>query len=387
VDVKVRTRSTARLAVGAALALAGAVACAAGNLTIGVIAELTGAGATYGRGLVQGAEMALRDINAAGGIGGRPLRLLIVDGATNPAHSAIAMRRLVASDVQLVVGGWGSAQVLANLEVAEQAGVPYLVVGATHPRITSPLNRWTFRVIATDAVQAEHLAQVVLGRLKARRIAVLADASAYGVGSRDIFLDALARAGVEPVAVLGYQATDPDVATPLARIQAAAPDVLALFGTAPAAPRIMREARAMGLGARFVGTGGLANDALLAAAGPAAEGTLITSFFSEEVDAEAAAWAARFRREHADAASPPSPVLAAWQYRAMRDIAAPCLRQAGTQRPALRDCIAAWHGRLFGVRGEVRFDASGQLQQAPLLTEVRGGVFRLVGDDTGERRP
>lgn len=364
---------------GFALLLALAAAAApAGEITIGVVAELTGAGATYGRGIVQGAEMALRDVNAAGGIDGQPLRMMVVDGATNPARSAIVMRRLVAADVHMVVGGWGSAQVLANMEVAEQSGMPYIVVGATHPDITTRLNRWTFRVIPTDAVQAEHLAQVVLGRLKARRVAVLADTNAYGVGSRRVFLEALARAGVEPVVVLGYASGERDFAAALTRIRDARPDVLALFGTVPAAPLAMRQARAMGLTARFVGTGGLANDALLADAGPAAEGTWLTGFFSEEVDAEAATWAARFRREFAGDGAPPSPVLAAWQYRAIRDIAVPCLKRAGIQRVQLRKCIAGWRGTLFGARGELHFDATQQLQQPALLTEVRDGAFRLV---------
>jgi branched-chain amino acid transport system substrate-binding protein len=365
------------LAIGAALAL-GAAAVPAQEVTLGVIAELTGAGATYGRGLVQGAEMAVREVNAAGGIDGRPLRLVVIDGATNPARSAIAMRRLVVADVHMVVGGWGSPQVLANMEVAEQSGMPYIVVGATHPDITSSRNRWTFRVIQTDAVQAEHLAQMVLGTLKARRVAVLADSNAYGAGSRDRFLAALARAGVEPVAVQTYLSTERDFTPVLQRIQAAAPDVLALFGTVPAASLIMNQARAMGIAARFVGTGGLANEALLAAAPQAAEGTLMTSFFSEETDAEAAAWAARFRREFAGDAEPPRPVLAAWQYRTIRDIAVPCLKRAGTQRLALRDCIAGWNGTLFGVAGEVHFDRHHQLVQPPLVTEVRGGAFRLV---------
>lgn len=353
------------------------------DVTIGVVAELTGPGATYGLALRQGAEMAVRDVNAAGGIGGRTLRLVVVDGATNPARSAIAMRRLVVGDVQMVVGGWGSAQVLANLEVAEQAGMPYIVVGATHPDITTRRNRWTFRVIQTDAVQAEVLAQAVLGRLGARRIAVVGDGNAYGVGSRDVFLQALARANVQPVAVHTFVPGDTDFSAPLARIKAATPDVLAVFATVPAASRILNQAREAGITARFVGTGGLANEALLAQAPKAAEGTLMTSVFSEEVDAEARTWAERFRREFAGGPVAPSPVLAAWQYRAIRDIAVPCLQRAGAERVSLRDCIAGWRGRLFGVPGEAWFDATQQLVQPPLFTEVRGGAFRLVAAEPG----
>lgn len=343
--------------------------------TVGVIAELTGPGASYGRALLQGAQMAVRDVNAAGGIRGKPLKLMVVDGATNPARSAIAMRRLIAADVHLVVGGWGSAQVLANLEPAEQAGMSYIVVGATHPDITSRRNRSVFRVIQTDAVQAEMLADTVVRSLNAKRIAVVSEASAYGVGSRERFLAALAKTGVEPVAVQSIDAAEPDFSTALGRIRAAEPDILAVFATVPAAPRLLRQARDSGIRARFVGTGGLANDALIAAAPDAAEGTLIAAIFAEDADDEAAAWARRFRAENGPTSSP---VLAAWEYRAIRSIAAPCLEQCGEDRPALRDCIAAFRGRVFGVAGEVRFDASGQLLQPPLLVEIRGGRFRLV---------
>ena len=71
-------------------------------------------------------------------------------------------------------------------------------------------------------------------------------------------------------------------------------------------------------------------------------------------------------------------MLAAWQYRAIRYIAAPCLARAGSSRARLRDCIASWRGRLFGVRGEVYFDKTGQLIQEPVVVEVRGGAFRLL---------
>lgn len=365
------------VAGAAALATCTLAMAAAPPITIGVLAELTGAGAPYSRDLVQGAEMAVREINDAGGIDGRPLQLMIVDGGTNPARSAIAMRRLVASEVHLVVGGWGSSQVLVNLEVAEQAGLPYIVVGATHPAITAPGNHWTFRVVQTDAVQAEQLARLVIGTLRARRVAVVSEGSAYGAGSRDVFLASLARAGSRPVQVETYQSGDRDFAVPLARIRAQKPDVLAVFGTVPAAAHLMNQARAMGVTARFVGTGGLANEALMSLAPQAAEGTLLMSFFHEDADLEARAWAERYRRQLAGAAEPPEPLLAAWEYRAITAIAAPCLRKVGTNRTALRDCIARWRGRPFGVNGEAHFDATRQLVQPPLVVEIRDAAFRL----------
>ena len=349
------------------------------DITVGVIAEVTGAGATYGQGIVQGAEMAVRDINAAGGIGGRKLRLVVGDGGSNPARSAIAMRRLVAANAHIVVGGWGSPQVRVNMEIAEQSGTPYVVVGATHPKITSSRNQWTLRVIQTDAVMAEQLAHVVVERLRARRIAVLYDSNDYGTGNRDVFVATLRRLGVEPVEVQSFQTTDTEFDAQLRGLQTAQPDVIAVFGTLPAAPAIMRMARARGLQARFVGTGGLANEGLIADAGQAAEGTVLMTYFNEDVDVQAKAWAERYRREFAGGAQPPRPVLAAWEYRAIRGVVAPCLQVAGTDRTLLRNCLRQWRGRLFGLDGEAYFDASGQLIQPPVVVEIRGSAFRLLG--------
>lgn len=372
---------TASLALVCALAAGRTQPAAAADITIGVIAGLTGLGASYGAGIVQGAEMAAREINAAGGINGRLIRLVIVDDATSPARSAVVMRRLVTSGVDLIVGGWGSPQVIANMEIAEQAGVPYIVVGATNPRITNAGNKWTFRVIQTDAAMSEQLAQILVKQLGLSRIAVISDTNDYGTGNRDTFVAALDRLGIKPVETQSYQTADRDFSAQLGLIRAAKPEAIAIFGTIPAAPAIMNQARALGLTARFVGTGGLANELLLSLAPTASHGTVLTTYFSEEIDAEAEAWAERYRKEFSTDAAPARPVLAAWEYRAIRSIVASCLAGSGADRIALRDCIAHWHGRVFGIPAELSFDQTGQLVQPPVVVEVRDGAFHLLQVD------
>lgn len=348
------------------------------DIGIGVIAGITGLGASYGLGITRGAEMAARDINSAGGINGRNIKLTIVDDASNPPRSAIAMRRLTTANVSVIVGGWGSPQVLANMDIVEQVGIPYIVVGATNPRITAPTNKWTFRVIPSDAVMASQLANIATKNLATKRIAVINDNNDYGTGNREIFIAALTREGIKPVEVQSYQSSDTDFSAQLGRLRDAKPDAIAIFGTVPAAPAIMKQARKLGITARFLGTGGLANEALIALAPTASEGTVLTSFFSEEVDPEARGWADRYRQEYAGQSEPPRPVLAAWEYRAIRDIAAPCLKSADSNMVHLRDCIARWRGKLPGVSGEAYFDATGQLVHQPVVVEIRDGDFRLL---------
>jgi branched-chain amino acid transport system substrate-binding protein len=345
---------------------------------IGLLTELTGAGASYGRDLLRGAQMAVSEINAQGGLRGRSVALTVADGGTNPASSAVAMRRLVLSGAEVVVGGWGSAQVLANLEVAEEGGMPYVVVGATHPAITQPRNRWTFRVIQTDTAQADALAGVVVDSLKARSVAIFNDVGAYGSGSRDAFVAGLARRGLTPVRIESYPGDAQDFGAALERIREAKPEVLAIFGTVPAAPLIMKQARALGITARFLGTGGLANERLITDAGSAAHGTLLTGLFHQDVDADARAWAARYTAAYQGEDEPPRPQLAAWAYRAVRHIVGPCLNQVSSgNRPAMRDCLSRWHGRIAGIPGEVRFDAVRQLVQPVLMLEITARGFLL----------
>ena len=346
------------------------------DIVIGVIAGLSGAGASYGVGIVQGAEMAVDEVNTAGGINGRKLILRIVDDTSDPAHSAIMMRRLVASNPDIIVGGWGSAQVIAHLEFAEYAPIPYIIVGATNPRIISPNDRWIFRVIQSDARIAEQLAKQAL-KYDMKRIAILFDHNAYGRGNRDTFLAALKKLGHKPVALHAYHTNEKHFQTQLSKIKESNPDGIALFGTLPAAPLIMKQARELGITARFIGTAGLANKALITIAGAAAEGTLLMSTFHKDMDATSLDWNSRFssRYKKSKILNPAGAVL---EYAAIKNIVVPCLQSAGSIKIKLRDCIATWHGKFVGFSSDSSFDKDGQLISPPITVEIRDGQFHLL---------
>jgi len=253
-------------------------------IRIGVIAPLTGSGASYGRGMLQGAELAVREVNRQGGIKGRPLELVVLDDGTEVTRSVIAMRRLVTSDVAAVAGGWGSQQVLANLEAAEQAGVPYIVAGATNPQITQSRNRWTFRLGLPDDVTGEMLARASVQTLGLRRIAVLHDANVYGVSNREYFLGALQNLGIQPITVHPYKNSQQDFGSELQQVAQSGAEGLVLLGTMPAVSLIAQQARKLGIKARILGPRGLANEAYISADPSAAEGTFTISSFSEDLD-------------------------------------------------------------------------------------------------------
>lgn len=351
-------------------------ALAKNDIVIGVIAGLSGAGTSYGTSIVQGAEMAVNEVNAAGGINGRKLKLHIVDDNSDQARSAIMMRRLVASNPDVIVGGWGSSQVLAHLEFAENAAIPYIIVGATNPQIISSANRWVFRVIQSDDRVAEELAKQAL-KHDMNRIAVIFDRNAYGSGNRDSFVTALKGLRHKPVLIQSYQTNDKNFNKQLIKIKALKPDGIALFGTLPAAPLIMRQARELGIKARFIGTGGLANKNLITSAGAASEGTLLMSTFHKDVDGRALEWNKRYysRYKNSKIVNPAGAVI---EYAAIMDIAVPCFQSVGSSHIKLRDCIAGWHGQFVGIAQNSSFNKAGQLISAPITVEIRDGMFHLL---------
>ncbi len=347
------------------------------DIIIGVIVGRTGHGASYGEGIVAGAEMAVNEINTEGGINGSKVVLEVVDDTSDPARSAIAMRRLISVSPDLIVGGWGSPQVLAHMDFPEQSAVPYIVVGATSHHITRQGYKWVFRVIQTDSVVTRQLAEIVTNDYGKKRIAIINDNNAYGSNSRDIFNAAISKFGNKVIIQQSYNSFDTIFAEQLQRVKNAQPDAIVIFGTIPAVPAIMNQARELGIEAQFFGGAGLSNEELIKNAPVASEGTVLMSYFNEESDVEAHAWAERYRQAYGKRLYS-SPVQAAWEYRAIKYIAAPCLRSAGSDRIALRNCIADWHGNIFGVSVEAYFDSTGQLVQPVLSEEVRERGFHLL---------
>ena len=349
-----------------------------GLIKVGVIAPLSGGGTSYGLNIQYGAKMAIDEINADGGINGRKLEMVIVDDATNPSEAVTAMQKLVDQEkVDVVVGGWGSSQVLAAIPINEKAEVPYIVVGGTNAGIASVNNKWTFQVIKADDLQAASLGDAAIDDMGLKNIAVIYDTNDYGTGVKDGVVNRLNERGITPVAIESYNSADTEFTAQLTKIAEAKPDGIAVCGTIPAAPAIMIQARQLGIDATFFGTGGLANDQLFILGGEAAEGTVLCTYYHKDTTPDSLEFADMVAELFANEKEVAQPLLMAWTYRSITQILRPCLEEAGTDNEALRDAIQNWRGEIMGFEGELYFGERHNLEQPTVLMTVKDGAWEL----------
>src|SRR3972149_3996669 len=157
-DRTIRTFIGASL-VGAAL-LAGSAA-AQGVIRIGVTQPLTGAFAASGNYVTQGAKIAEDQINAAGGVLGRKIQLVVEDNKSNPTEAVATAEKLIGKDkVPVMMGAWSSTLTLAGMPKLMESGVPMLVETSSSGKITTSGNPWIFRLSPTSALEATAFASM-----------------------------------------------------------------------------------------------------------------------------------------------------------------------------------------------------------------------------------
>ena len=191
--------------------------------------SITGRDASFGEASLRGARLAVEQINAAGGVLGRPLALVVEDNRSVAGESATAAKKLITRDrVVALVGECSSARTLEAAPVAQAAGVPLVTPASTSPRVTA-VGDAVFRVCFIDPFQGEVLASFARRKLGLRRAALLVDAgSPYSTGLAEYFSRTFAALGGEVVATQRYAGADTDFRAQLTAIRAAGADAASL---------------------------------------------------------------------------------------------------------------------------------------------------------------
>ncbi len=278
----------------------------ADTIKIGAIGEMTGGNASYGTSMMRGFNLAVKEINAAGGIDGKKITIVEADTKSEPAEAANAMSKLINQDkVSFVSGIFTSSSAIAACNISETAKVPYLAVGATNPAVTvakdGSTKPNTFRVCFIDPFQGTVGANFVTNELKAKTAAIYIDNSSdYSKGLADFFKKSFVANGGSIVAEEAYLQKDTDFKAVLTKIKATNPELIYVPGYYEEVGKIIKQARELGITVPIVGGDGWDSPKLPEIAGAEAlNNTFFTNHYSPDSDsAESKAFVAAFEKEY-----------------------------------------------------------------------------------------
>ncbi|MFQ0815123.1 branched chain amino acid ABC transporter substrate-binding protein [Brucella anthropi] len=255
----------------------GFASAAYADITIGVVAPLTGPVAAFGDQVKKGAETAVEVINKAGGIKGEKVVLKFADDAGEPKQGVSAANQIVGDGIKFVVGPVTTGVAIPVSDVFSENGVLMVTPTATGPDLTARGLENVFRTCGRDDQQAEVMADYVLKNFKDKKVAVIHDKGAYGKGLADAFKAALNKGGVTEVHYDSVTPGDKDFSALVTKLKAAGADIVYFGGYHAEGGLLSRQLHDAGLQALVLGGEGLSNTEYWAIGGTNAEGTLFTN--------------------------------------------------------------------------------------------------------------
>jgi len=337
-----------------------------GDIVVGMYGSLTGDGASFGQSSLAGTQLAVEEINAAGGLlGGRQIRLIVEDNQSRPEEAANAVTKLVTQDgVVALLGEVASRRSLAAAPVAQRYQVPMITPASTNVRVTE-VGDYIFRICFIDPFQGRVLARFAYEELKARRAAILRDIQQdYSVGLTDSIVENFNGFGGQALEPVSYSTGDADFRAILTQVRGQKPDVLFVTGYYPEVSIIVRQARELGLNMPILGGDGWVGDSLRNGR-EALNNTFISDHWaadnpSPEVQNFVASYQKRFN------GAPDS--MAALAYDSVKVLADAITRAGTTESAALRDAIAATD--LAGITGQLKMNPQRNVDKPAVILEL-----------------
>ncbi len=362
--------------VALALAFAGS-AFAQDVIKIGHVAPVSGPNSHLGKDMENGARMAAEDLAAKNiKIGGKPVKFVIQfeDDAGDPKQGTTAAQKLVDAKVQGVIGHLNSGTTIPASKIYYDAGIPQISPAATSPVYTKQKFNTAFRVVANDNKLGGTLGAYAVQKLGAKKIAVIDDRTAYGQGVADEFVKGAKKAmpGVQVVGKEFTNANATDFNAILTNIKSKNPDLVFFGGMDSVGGPLLRQMKALGINAKFMGGDGVCTDALYRlSAGAAADGVVtcaeaggVTADLQKNMDD----FRARYKKKYGQEVQ----LYAPYVYDAIMTMA-DAMQQANSAEPAKYLPVLA-KIKHQGVTGNIEFDQYGDIKDGALtLFTYKGG--------------
>jgi branched-chain amino acid transport system substrate-binding protein len=368
----------------AGLMLAVAALCApllssaqTGPVKIVGLVELSGGGATSGTNFDEGAKLAVKEINAAGGILGRKIDYTSSDTQSQPQIAKALSVKAIDEGAYAVMGPVFSGSILVSMAETRRAGIPNFT-GGEAAAITQQGNPFIFRTSFTQATAIPKVARYVNDTLKAKTIAIIYTNNDFGKGGRDVFTKALEPFGIKVVADLSTDPGQLDFSGAVLKAKQTNADAVFVYTNEEEAARALRELRKQNYDKPIVGETVLTSQKVVELAGDAANGAVAhVGLTSDAPDPGIRAFAAKFQKEYNYKPD----------HNGQKGYTAMYILKAVTEKVGKFDPKAfadAMHGARLSVKDypgilmDVSFDKNGDLDRESFMTKVANGKQEVI---------
>jgi branched-chain amino acid transport system substrate-binding protein len=347
----------------------------ADKVRIGVFMSTTGSTANFGISSVNGIKMAADEINAAGGINGKQVELLVQDDRSDASEAATIVTKFVTQDmVHAVIGEVASSRSIAAAPIAQNAKIPMLTPSSTNPEVTKK-GDFIFRSCFIDPYQGAAIAQFAAKTLGAKTAAIMVDRkNDYSTGLEKVIDETFTRFGGKIVATQSYQEGDQDFNAQLTSLKGSNPEVIFVPGYYNDVGLIAKQARDKGITVPLIGGDGWDSEQLYKIGGTALNGSYFTNHYSP-FDTEPRV--VKFVNDYKKRYNSTPDALAATAYDAANIMFDAIKRSKSLSGPDIRDALAATNA-FPGVTGTVTFNQQRDAVKPIVMIEIKdGGTYAV----------
>ena len=345
------------------------------EILVGEYGSLTGTTATFGQSTDHAIQMAFDEINAAGGVLGKKVKVIVEDDQSKPEEAATAVTKLINQNhVVAMLGEVSSSRSLAAAPICQANKVPMISPSSTNPRVTQ-VGDYIFRVCFIDPFQAEVGARIAWETLKLKKVAILSDVrNDYSVGLQTFFRQHYKQLGGEIVAEQSYSEGDSDFRAQLTQIKSANPEGIYVPGYYTEVATIARQARELGITVPLIGGDGWDSPRLWEIGGEALNGCYFSNHYSVDDPAPAVQkFVADYRKRYNQTPD----ALAALGYDAARILADAMTRAGSTDGAKVRDALVATKD-FPGVTGQITINSERNAVKPAVVLKIENGKFVYV---------
>jgi len=347
-------------------------------IKVGEVGSMTGTEATFGTSSDRGIQLAVKEVNVAGGIQGKQVQVIALDDEGKPEEAATAATRLISSEhVIALLGEVASTRSLFMAPKAQAAKVPMVSPSSTNEKVTA-VGDYIFRACFIDPFQGYVMAKFATETLKLKKAAILRDVrNDYSVGLAKVFNDNFTKMGGQIVDNESYSSGDVDFKAQLTNIKGASPQALYVPGYYTDVGLIARQAREVGLTVPLLGGDGWDSEKLYEIGGAALEGSYFSNHYSvDDPSPRIQEFVTKFKKEYGGQV-PDS--LAAQAYDAAGMLFDAMKRAKDLTGPSIREALAQTKN-YRGVTGDITMDDKrNATKPAVVLRIAKGGKYEFSG--------